>query len=136
MAQQPPYAPRWVSVREAAELLGLTPDAVRKRFASGRLDGAVDDGVVKISVDAVEHQRAELLRRLNARDARAQVAQETAGASDLNALRDERDRLRGDLITARATAQALAQANAAALDMSRAQLDALQQMLTPSGIDG
>jgi hypothetical protein len=96
----------------------------------------VDDGVVKISVDAVEHQRAELLRRLNARDARAQVAQETAGASDLNALRDERDRLRGDLITARATAQALAQANAAALDMSRAQLDALQQMLTPSGIDG
>ena len=127
----------WMSVRQAAELLGLTTDAVRKRFAAGRLTGIASDGVVKIAVDAVEAERADLLRRLNATDARVSLTSESdAAATQLTSLREERDKLRADLIAARATAEALAQANAAALDMSRAQLDAVQQLLVPSGIDG
>jgi len=134
MAQLPNGASPWLSVREAADLLGLTPDAVRKRFASGRLDGEASGNVVRISATAVERQRADLLRRLNARDARG--TQGASPAGDLPSTADERDRLRAELIAAKASAQALAQANAAALDMSRAQLDAIQQFLTPSGIDG
>jgi hypothetical protein len=58
--------------REAAALLGLTPDAVAKRVRAGTLaespQGA--DGIQRVDQDQVERERRDVLTRLTALDAR------------------------------------------------------------------
>jgi hypothetical protein len=112
------------TVRHAATLLGLTEDAIRKRVLAGRLDGHVDEGVFVVSAEAVESERRQLLARLNALDARVEVA-----AHD--AQREVTERLREDAIRARAALQSMIQAQASLTDTLRAQLDALQQFALP-----
>jgi hypothetical protein len=112
------------TVRQAATLLGLTEDAIRKRVLAGRLDGHVDNGMFVVSAEAVESERRQLLERLNAVDARG-------GAALSARQREELERLREELIRTRAALQSLTQAQASLQDASRAQLDALQQFMLP-----
>lgn len=112
------------TVRQAAMLLGLTEDAIRKRVLAGRLDGHADNGMFVVSAEAVESERRQLLERLNAVDARS-------GAALSAEQRDELERLREELVRTRAALQSLSQAQASLQDASRAQLDALQQFTLP-----
>ena len=45
------------TVKEAAEILGITVDAVRGRLRRGTLDGVRVDGVVYVLLDAASHQQ-------------------------------------------------------------------------------
>jgi excisionase family DNA binding protein len=112
------------TVKQAAALLGLTEDAIRKRVFTGRLDGHSGGGVFLVSAQAVEAERQRLLTRLNAVDARPGIA-----AHDM---RDEElGRLREELVRTQAALQSLVQAQASLNDTLRAQLDALQQLALP-----
>ena len=112
------------TVRQAAALLGLTEDAIRKRVLAGRLDGHVDGGIFVVSAEAVETERRQLLDRLNATDARG-----GARASDVH--QEELERLREEVVRTQAALQSLTQAQASLQDALRAQLDALQQFTLP-----
>lgn len=116
--------PRTYTVREAAALLGLTEDAIRKRVLAGRLDGRVDDGMSVVAADAVESDRRKLLERLNAMDARG-------GAAARYAPKEELERLREEVVRAHAALQSLIQAQAHLNDTLKAQLDAIQQLTLP-----
>jgi hypothetical protein len=51
-------AGRWLDVRQAAEELGVSSDAVRKRIARGTLRSAKqEDGSVRVWLDSVDAQR-------------------------------------------------------------------------------
>jgi vacuolar-type H+-ATPase subunit I/STV1 len=112
------------TVRQAAALLGLTEDAIRKRVLSGRLDGHAEGGIFVVSADAVESERRQLLDRLNAVDARG-------GARRPDAQQEELERLQEEVVRTRAALQSLTQAQASLHDALRAQLDALQQFTLP-----
>jgi hypothetical protein len=109
------------TVKQAATLLGLTEDAIRKRVLAGRLDGHSGGGVFVVSARAVEAERQELLKRLDAVDARI-------GAAPRD---DELGRLREELVRTQAALQSLIQAQASLNDTVRGQLDALQQLTLP-----
>ncbi len=50
-----PQAGRWLDVKQAAEELGISSDAVRKRIARGTLrSGKGDDGSVRVWLDGVD----------------------------------------------------------------------------------
>jgi hypothetical protein len=117
-------SPSDYTVRQTATLLGLTEDAIRKRVLAGRLDGRVDAGVFVVSAEAVEWERRKLLERLNAVDARS-------GFAPHDAREEELERLREDVVRARAAFQSLIQAQASLKDSLGAQLDALQQLTLP-----
>jgi vacuolar-type H+-ATPase subunit I/STV1 len=112
------------TVRQAAALLGLTEDAIRKRVIAGRLDGHVDQGVFVVAADAVESERRQLLERLNAVDTRSDATARYVPQEELEQLREEVVRLRAAL-------QSLIQAQASLNDTARAQLDAMQQLTLP-----
>lgn len=112
------------TVRQAAALLGLTEDAIRKRVLAGKLDGHVDAGTFVVSADAVEFERQQLLDRLNATDARG-------GARWPDPHQEELERLREEVVRTRAALQSLTQAQASLQEALRAQLDALQQFTLP-----
>jgi hypothetical protein len=111
------------TVRDAASLLGLTEDAIRKRVLAGTLDGHVDQGVFVVSAEAVESARQKLLGRLNAVDARA-------GAHDARG--EELERLREEVVRYKAALQSMIQAQAHLNDAIRAQLDTVQQFALPA----
>ena len=51
-------AGRWLDVKQAAEELGISSDAVRKRVARGTLrSGKEEDGSVKVWLDGVDERR-------------------------------------------------------------------------------
>jgi hypothetical protein len=112
------------TVRQAAALLGLTEDAIRKRVVAGRLDGRVDDGMFLVAAEAVESARRELLERLNAVDARGEVAA-------LYAPKEELERLREEVVRAKGALQSMIQAQASLNDTLKMQLDAIQQLTLP-----
>jgi hypothetical protein len=114
------------TVRQAAALLGLTEDAIRKRVIAGRLDGHADDGVFVVSAAAVESERRLLLERLNAVDARGR----SAASHGIEAR--EMERAREDAVRANGALQSLIQAQTSLNDTLRAQLDALQQFMIPA----
>jgi hypothetical protein len=112
------------TVRQAAALLGLTEDAIRKRVIAGRLDGSAHGGVFVVAAGAVESERRELLERLNAVDGRSDAATRYVS-------KDELERLREEVVRARAALQSLVQAQASLNDTVKAQLDAIQQLTLP-----
>jgi vacuolar-type H+-ATPase subunit I/STV1 len=112
------------TVRQAAALLGLTEDAIRKRVLAGRLDGQVDGGIFVVSAEAVETERRQLLDRLNAVDARG-------GARPSDVDQEELERLREEVVRTRAALQSLTESQASLQDALKAQLDALQQFTLP-----
>jgi hypothetical protein len=120
----PNSSARDYTVRQAAELLGLTEDAIRKRVIAGRLDGRAEEGVFVVAAEAVESERRQILERLNAVD----------GRSDATARyvpKEELERLREEVVRARAALQSLIQAQASLNDTLKAQLDAIQQLTLP-----
>jgi len=118
------------TVRQAAALLGLTEDAIRKRVLAGRLDGHVNEGSFVVSAGAVESARQELLDRLTATDARGGATTYDA-QQEVTYLRATVNRLNEELETTRAAMQSLMQAEAAMNDVFRAHLDAIQQLTLP-----
>lgn len=46
-------------LKEAAERLGITPDALRKRWKRGKIDGFTLDGLVYIYLDSAARQRVD-----------------------------------------------------------------------------
>jgi|SRR5580693_6480343 hypothetical protein len=112
------------TVRHAAALLGLTEDAIRKRVLAGRLDGQANEGAFVVAAEAVEFERRHLLERLNAVDAR--------DASARYVPQGELERLREEVVRARAALQSLIQAQASLNDTLKAQLDAIQQLVLPA----
>ncbi|HTZ29270.1 MAG TPA: hypothetical protein VMC83_35045 [Streptosporangiaceae bacterium] len=121
------------TVRQAAALLGLTEDAIRKRVLAGRLDGHVDEGSFVVSADAVESARRDHLERINARDARAGAT--TDGAQqELKHLRETVERLQEELVRTRAALQSMVQAESAINDGLRAHLDVIQQLTLPGSV--
>jgi hypothetical protein len=120
----PVASTRDYTVRQAAALLGLTEDAIRKRVLAGRLGGRADDGVFVVDAEAVESERRQLLARLNAVDARGDAAERYVP-------KDELERLREEVVRARAALQSLIQAQASLNDTLKAQLDAIQQLTLP-----
>jgi hypothetical protein len=112
------------TVRQAAALLGLTEDAIRKRVLAGRLDGRASEGVFVVAAEAVEFQRRQLLERLNAVDARGDAVGRYVPQEEL-------ERLREEVVRARAALQSLIQAQASLNDTLKAQLDAIQQLTLP-----
>ena len=113
------------TVRQAATLLGLTEDAIRKRVLAGRLNGHADEGIFVVSAEAVESERRQLLERLIAVDARQ-------GSAPHATLQGEIERLREDAVRARAALQSMIQAQGSLNEALGAQLDALQQFSLPA----
>lgn len=78
-------------VPETAELLGISRDTVRRRRKSGDLQAVeTPDGSERVDAAQVEAERAELLRKLQAQDARGI----DPGSSSSNATQDAAHRLR------------------------------------------
>jgi hypothetical protein len=112
------------TVRQAAALLGLTEDAIRKRVLAGRLDGRAYEGAFVVAAEAVESERQQLLERLNAVDARGDARARYVPEEEL-------ERLREEVVRARAALQSLIQAQASLNETLKAQLDAIQQLTLP-----
>jgi vacuolar-type H+-ATPase subunit I/STV1 len=112
------------TVRQAAALLGLTEDAIRKRVLAGRLDGRANEGAFVVAAEAVESERQQLLERLNAVDARGDARARYVPEEEL-------ERLREEVVRARAALQSLIQAQASLNETLKAQLDAIQQLTLP-----
>jgi hypothetical protein len=121
------------TIPEAARLLAVSADALRKRVAAGRLDAEIVDGVWFVDSATIDEERAELLRRLGALDTRLH---EVADVREVAALQDELTRLRGELERVRSVADALAEASDGLQQANRAHLDAVRQFLTPHTIEG
>jgi hypothetical protein len=117
-------SPQDYTVRQAAALLGLTEDAIRKRVIAGRLDGRANEGVFVVAAEAVESERRQILERLNAVDARGDATMRYVQKEEL-------ERLREEAVRARAALQSLIQAQASLNDTLKAQLDAIQQLILP-----
>lgn len=100
-------------------MLGVTPQGVRDRVRKGKLHAVIVGGVTFIDREQVEAQRAELLRHLDARDAR--------GSPDHDP--EEVGRLRAKVVELQQTVEGLTIANEGLLSAVRARL-------TPNTIEG
>jgi excisionase family DNA binding protein len=84
-------AGRWLDVKQAAEELGISSDAVRKRIARGTLRFAKqEDGTVRVWLDSVDEQRDG--DQPNSWTEAGHRLDELVNAKD-DALRDLRDQL-------------------------------------------
>ncbi|MBW3546815.1 MAG: hypothetical protein KY452_01575 [Actinobacteria bacterium] len=129
MASEPLSGERY-SLREAAALLGITPEGVKKRIRSSglkHLTGGESDGQWWVDRGDVEDARAALLDSLRAVDARPGFASTTERPQD-----EEAETLRADAEKLRAALHAMVIAAGDLQNADRAHLDALRQFVVPS----
>lgn len=110
------------SVQDVSTLLGISPDAVRKRLRAGTLNHASGSRGSSQSVDRpqVDAERRDILNRLQAVDSRNVEQREES-------LRSEIERLRTAISDMTIAARALHEADAA-------HLDALRQVVVPNTV--
>jgi hypothetical protein len=123
----------WYTIREAAELLPTTQQQVRNR-ANGKTQNPLRsreiDGVLYVDAAQIEEERAELLRRLKARDARSRPG--ANDADDVPALRAEVARLTGVVDGLLVAARGHHAATAAQVEIEAGYVDAIRRATLPS----